>query len=672
MVDAVTAGQRRLPLPPLPPEWGVAPIVEEPAPAAAPAPVAAPAAAPRPAPTPAADLPADEEIAVLPPDGDEELWQMFCAEAHDFLQEIEQAALVLETSPDDAERINKLFRAFHTLKGNAGLLKLTVLQRFTHELESLLDLARRGRLVLGRSAIDVVLESADVIRRFVAEMESQVAGANRGRRIALPIPRLVARAKSVIAGEPAAPAAAAVPMAAPAPAPSGPAAAPPAAVQPPAPAPAAAPAPVAVAPAPLAAAPAEPAAGAPPEPTAPATPAAPESTAAGGSLIRIDARKLDGLIDMVGELVVAQSMVVQSPDLAGVTTPHLAWCLGQLRSISGDLQRMALALRMVPIGGTFRRMTRLVRDLSGELGKEIELVIEGEGTELDRTIVEELSDPLVHMIRNSADHGLEPPAERAAAGKPRMGTITVRAFHQGGFVVIQVADDGRGLDAARIRRKAVERGLVGPDQRLTDDEAHDLIFMPGFSTAEKVTGISGRGVGMDVVRRNIERIRGKVEVAATPGRGTTFTIWVPLTLAIIEGLLVSVGDERYIVPTLSVRESFRPLPGSVTTVQGRGELVSVRGRLTPLLRLGRHLGVAARAEDPAAGIVVVIEAGQDSRCILVDELLGKQEVVIKSLGETFGRQRAFAGAAILGDGRVGLILDVNALVKLKGPAEAAA
>ena len=327
---------------------------------------------------------------------------------------------------------------------------------------------------------------------------------------------------------------------------------------------------------------------------------------------------------------------------------------------------------MVPIGGTLRRMTRLVRDLSAELGKDIELVIDGEGTELDRTIVEELSDPLVHMIRNSADHGLETPAERIATGKPRTGTITVRAFHQGGFVVIQVADDGRGLDAARIRRKAVERGIVKPDERLSDEEAHDLIFMPGFSTAERVTGISGRGVGMDVVRRNIERIRGKVEVAATPGRGTTFTIWVPLTLAIIEGLIVGVGSERYILPTLSDRESFRPLPGGVSTVQGRGELVCVRGRLTPLLRLGRHLGVAPRSEDPAEGIVVVLEAGQDSRCILVDELLGKQEVVIKSLGETFRGQRAFAGAAILGDGRVGLILDVNALVKLKAAADAAA
>ena len=406
-------------------------------------------------------------------------------------------------------------------------------------------------------------------------------------------------------------------------------------------------------------------------PAADAARSAVPSGAAG--MVRVDTHKLDGLIDLVGELVVAQSMVVQSPDLKGITSPHLSRCLGQLRGITSDLQRTAMALRMVPIGGTFRKMTRLVRDVSLQLGKEIQLKLEGEETELDRTIVEELSDPLVHMIRNSSDHGIESPAERAAAGKPAAGTITLRAFHQGGFIVIQIADDGKGLDAARIRRKAIERGLIQPQEALDPAAAYDLIFLPGFSTAEQVTGLSGRGVGMDVVRRNIEKIRGKVEVDSVAGRGTTFTMYVPLTLAIIEGLLVGVGDQRYIIPTLSVRESFRPLPGMVTTVHGRGELVAVRGRLTPLLRLGRHLNTPARADDPTAGIVVVVESGQDCRCLFVDELIGKQEVVIKSLGEMFRDRTDFAGAAILGDGRVGLILDVNALVKLKTtPGEAAA
>ena len=370
---------------------------------------------------------------------------------------------------------------------------------------------------------------------------------------------------------------------------------------------------------------------APQPPAAPARKAASSAAAAptgpviGTGIVRVDTLKLDGLIDLVGELVIAQSMVVQNPELKTITSAHLSRCLGQLRGITSDLQRTAMSLRMVPIRNTFQKMARLVRDLALQQGKEIQLNLEGEDTELDRNIVEELSDPLVHMIRNSADHGIEMPEARVAAGKPSAGTITLRAFHQGGFIVIQI----------------------------------------GFSTAEKVTDLSGRGVGMDVVRRNIEKMRGKIEIDSIEGRGTTFTLYVPLTLAIIDGLLVGVGEQRYVIPTLSVRESFRPLPGMVTAVQGRGEVVSVRGRLTPILRLGRHLNTPHTADDPTKGIVVVVEAGQDSRCLLVDELIGKQEVVIKSLGDMFRNQTEFAGAAILGDGRVGLILDINALVKLK-------
>ena len=410
---------------------------------------------------------------------------------------------------------------------------------------------------------------------------------------------------------------------------------------------------------------------APQPPAAPARKAASSAAAAptgpviGTGIVRVDTLKLDGLIDLVGELVIAQSMVVQNPELKTITSAHLSRCLGQLRGITSDLQRTAMSLRMVPIRNTFQKMARLVRDLALQQGKEIQLNLEGEDTELDRNIVEELSDPLVHMIRNSADHGIEMPEARVAAGKPSAGTITLRAFHQGGFIVIQIEDNGRGLSPKKILAKAIERGIVKPDETLDEREIFELIFAPGFSTAEKVTDLSGRGVGMDVVRRNIEKMRGKIEIDSIEGRGTTFTLYVPLTLAIIEGLLVGVGEQRYVIPTLSVRESFRPLPGMVTAVQGRGEVVSVRGRLTPILRLGRHLNTPHIADDPTKGIVVVVEAGQDSRCLLVDELIGKQEVVIKSLGDMFRNQTEFAGAAILGDGRVGLILDINALVKLK-------
>ncbi|MEI6505298.1 MAG: chemotaxis protein CheA [Planctomycetota bacterium] len=615
------------------------------------------------------------DVTVLPEGFDDEMTELFCAESQDLLQEVEQGVLVLERNPVDAASIDVVFRVFHTFKGNAGVLKLVVLQRLTHELESVLDAARRGKLVLGREAIDLILAGADVLRRYVAEILAQLAGHDRGRSIPLPIPDLIERVQRLLSDRfPALGAAAKPAVSTPAPAP------------PPAPAHAAQRLSQAVVPvAPLAApvtSPASVSAQLPvsaPAPAAPATPAmlaaaAPVTPVAAPGSVRVDTLKLDGLIDLVGELVVAQSLVVQSPELTTVGSAELTRCLGQLRGITSDLQRTAMSLRMVPIGGTFRRMARLVRDLAVELGKEIDLRLEGEETELDRTLVEELADPLVHMIRNSADHGIELPAARVAAGKPPTGTITLRAFHQGGFIVIKIEDDGRGLSAERIRAKAVERGLVQPDEPLERADILDLIFRPGFSTAEQITGLSGRGVGMDVVRRGIEGIRGKVDVSSVEGRGTTFTLSVPLTLAIIDGLIVGVGDQRYIVPTLSVRESFRLTPGAVTTIQGRGEVVEVRGRLTPMLRLGRFLGDPGPVAPAAGseGIVVVVESGQDCRCLLVDDLLGKQEVVIKSLGDMFRGRTAFAGAAILGDGRVGLILDVNALVKLKSAAGDAA
>ena len=633
MVAATLAWDRGQAIAALPAEWSAA--AEEPA--------------------AAATAPAGEtiDVVVLPECFDDEMTELFCAESQDLLQEVEQGVLVLERNPADAASIDVVFRVFHTFKGNAGVLKLVVLQRLTHELESVLDAARRGKLVLDRAAIDLILAGADVLRRYVTEVLSQLAGHDRGRSIPLPVPDLIARVQRLL-GQATGAAATAKPTPAVVPAPA------PAAIPAPAPLPSPAPAPA-------------PPSVAAPRPAGPAA-AAPVASAAAPNSVRVDTHKLDGLIDLVGELVVAQSMVVQSPELSGLGSAQLTRCLGQLRGITSDLQRTAMSLRMVPIGGTFRRMARLVRDLAVELGKEIELQLEGEETELDRTLVEELADPLVHMIRNSADHGIEPPDARIAAGKPAAGTITLRAFHRGGHIVIEIEDDGRGLSADRIRAKAVERGLVQPDEPLDRAEILDLIFRPGFSTAEQITGLSGRGVGMDVVRRGIEGIRGKVEVASVEGRGTTFTLSVPLTLAIIEGLLVGVGDQRYIVPTLAVRESFRLTAGAVTTVQGRGEMVAVRGRLTPILRLGRHLGIAGSAAPAAApeGIVVVVESGQDCRCLLVDDLLGKQEVVIKSLGDMFRGRTAFAGAAILGDGRVGLILDVNALVKLKSAAGDAA
>lgn len=608
MSEAVTAWERGLSLPDVPSSLMPAPVASPPA---------------------SADPGECQMVTVVPEGSDPELMRLFCTEAEDMLRDIEQGVLRLETAPDDAETLATVFRAFHTLKGNAAVMKLVVLQRLAHELESLLDGARRGTRQLDRTAIDAILAGADVFARYVAEAAHQLAGRDAGRAIPLPIPEVVARVRAALAGD-------AVPARRPA---APPAAAPPAAAV-----------------EPIAAAPV-------PQPAPVAEPATPSAVSAS---IRVDTQKLDGLVDLVGELVIAQSMVMRSAE-AGSVDEHLARSLGQLRGITSDLRRTAMALRMIPIRGTFQKMARLVRDLAGQLGKEIRLVVEGEETELDRTVIEEIGDPLMHMIRNAADHGIESPADRSAAGKPLAGTVTLQARHQGGFVVIEIADDGRGLDPARLRAKAIERGLVPADAPLDDREALDLIFRPGFSTADSVSDLSGRGVGMDVVRRNIEKLRGKVELDSQPGRGTTVTIFLPLTLAIIEGLMVAVGGQQFILPAVSVRESFRPLPGGVATVHGRGELVDVRGQLLPLLRLGSLLGIADAVADPARGIVVVIEAGHDRRCLLVDALVGRQEVVIKGLGETFQGHRSFAGAAILGDGRVGLILDTTALVRLASP-----
>ena len=655
MEEAVTAWERSGVLPDWPADLPPLSAQTSPPPPAAGSPVTTGRTAP------ARELPT-QDVTVLPAGWEPELMRLFCAEAAELLQDIEQGVLVLETAPTDAETLATVLRAFHTLKGNAAVMKLVVLQRLTHELESLLDAARRGSRVLDRDAIDAVLSGADIVAQYVAEANSQLDGRETGRTIPLALPAVIDRVHAILSS----PAAAAAPLAPPPGTVPLPATTPRAsvAVLPP---PASTPTPVNTGPdSGSRLSPPEPSAAAAPVPAAPvpaapvpAAPARPAAVSTGS--VRVDTTRLDGLLDLVGELVIAQSMVVQA---AASGDEHLTRSLAQLRGITTDLQRTAMAMRMVPIRGAFQKMGRLVRDVAVQLGKEIRLIVEGEETELDRTVIEEISDPLVHMVRNAADHAIEPPDVREAAGKPRTGTITLRAFHQGGFVIVQVSDDGRGLDPARIRAKAVERGIVPADAVLDTRDTLELIFAPGFSTAEQISDLSGRGVGLDVVQRNVERIRGKVEVESAPGAGTMFTIFMPLTLAIIEGLVVSVGGQRFVIPTLAVRESFRPKAEALATVHGRGELVAVRGQRLPMMRLGQHLGIEGAQADPTRGIVVVLEAGNDRRCILVDELVGKQEVVIKPLGEMFTGRTPFAGAAILGDGRVGLILDTIPLVRL--------
>jgi len=400
-----------------------------------------------------------------------------------------------------------------------------------------------------------------------------------------------------------------------------------------------------------------------PEPAAAPSAARPQTLPGEAKAVKVDTGKLDYLVDMAGELVIAQSMVRHDPDLASVKSPRLQRNLAQLARITAELQKTSMSMRLVPIGQLFQRVARQVRDLARKMGKPAELEISGEETEIDRTIVEELADPLMHMVRNSLDHGIEDPDERLAAGKNPVARIGLRACHQAGHIVIEISDDGRGLDAERILAKAMEKGLVGNPEHLSESDVFHLIFEPGFSTAAQVTDVSGRGVGMDVVRRQIQKLRGHVEIQSRAGQGATFTLKVPLTLAIIDGLVVGVGSERYIVPLFAVREMFRPAADAIFTVQDRVEMVMMRGSLLAVVRLYRKFGVKPRSEDPCQGLLIVAEGEGQRFCLMVDELIGKQEAVIKSLGDTFKNIAGIAGGAILGDGRVALILDLAGLIK---------
>jgi len=356
-----------------------------------------------------------------------------------------------------------------------------------------------------------------------------------------------------------------------------------------------------------------------------------------------------------------QAMVRANPLISQLSDPKLTKDFAQLSRITSELQKTAMSMRMVPIRQTFQKMIRLVRDLSKKTGKSVDLVMEGEETEIDRNMVDSIYDPLVHMMRNSVDHGVQVPAERESLGKPGRGTVHLRAYQKGGNMVIEIEDDGQGLNTNKIRQKAMERDLISEHDNLSDHELNNLIFLPGFSTADQITDVSGRGVGMDVVKKAVEKMRGKVEVFSESGNGSQFVIRLPLTLAIIDGIIVRVGKERYIIPTTAIQESLKPRVEQYNTVHGRGETLMIRESLVPIIRLYQLFGVEPMQTDPCEGIVVVVEAEGKQRAILVDELLGKQEVVIKNLGGLQDIQ-GVAGGTILGDGQVGLILDLVGLI----------
>lgn len=400
------------------------------------------------------------------------------------------------------------------------------------------------------------------------------------------------------------------------------------------------------------------------------------SVQGGESSIRVSTEKVDLLLNLVGELVITQSMLVQyGGGLDTVAHEKLLNSISLLQRNSRELQEAVMSIRMMPISFVFQRFPRVVRDLAGKLGKEVELKMVGEGTELDKGFIEKLSDPLTHLVRNSLDHGIESPQERLAKGKQAGGLLTLRAFHEGGSIVIEVTDDGAGLRRERILAKARERGIAVADS-MSDAEVWALIFEAGFSTASEVTDVSGRGVGMDVVRKNIVAMGGRIDISSMADIGTTMTIRLPLTLAIMDGMSVMVGEETYVLPLNYILESLQPRPEDVKQIVGRGRIVSIRGEYLPIIALADVFDITPQYAEPERAILIVVEAGGQKYALMVDELLGQQQFVVKNIEANYRKVEGLSGATILGDGRVALILDVGAIVRLDAhkpqPAELAA
>ena len=544
---------------------------------------------------------------------DDPLLATFFEEAGELLAHLEAGLLQLEATPTDEELLNGIFRSAHTLKGNSAMLGFEEIARVTHVVEDLLDRLRKGRSAATARVIDALLGVADIVRMLLTRAH---AGQTPSAEEQTACDDVVTTVRALLKEDDSRAAGSAV--------------------------------------------------GGGDSPRLLLAPVV------GAATIRVPVDKIDRLIDLVSELVITQSMV---SDAVSAYRPDrlatLRMAVALMDRHARELHERVMGVRMVPIRTLFARFPRLVRDVSAAVGKLATLEMTGEETELDRTVIEKIADPIAHLVRNAVDHGLEAADARRALGKPDVGQLALSAYQQGGNIYIEIRDDGRGLDRERLLVKARELGLAD-DELQSDDDIFGLIFRPGFSTAERVTELSGRGVGMDVVRRNIEALGGSIAIHSEHGRGTTFRIKLPLTLAILEGQLLSVGDEIYVLPLMAIVESVRPRPEHLTRVLGTAEVVTIRDRIFPMVRLHQVLGVPAKSEDPTDGLLVIVEHDGDQAAILVDELLSQQQVVIKSLERHFEKVRGLAGATVLGDGRVTLILDVPGLVALASAREPAA
>ena len=653
--------------------------------------------------------------------------QVFFEESFEGLQTMESSLLDLDCDNLDAEQINAIFRAAHSIKGSSSTFGFTALAEFTHVLETLLDQVRQGSRNLTQEIVDLLLQSVDCLRGMLTDLQSgNPVDTVQAQELIVAFNRIlnqVEEAQNVLSPEPVDTTTHAgevqrwlihfvpdvnilrtgnepvrmfrelaelgaletkalldrVPglpqldpeecflgwemslstsagksaieeifewvadesdirielVADEAP------------VAPPAMEEVKAEAPVL-------------------EKAAPAKEREP-AKAGESTSIRVSIEKIDSLVNLVGELVITQSMLGQlGTEFDMSKLIKLQEGLAQLEHNTRELQENVMRIRMLPISFTFSRFPRMVRDLSRQLGKKIELKLSGEQTELDKTVLEKIGDPLVHLVRNALDHGLEPPQERRASGKPETGTISLHAYHQSGNIMIEISDDGRGLNREKIRAKAIANKLIGANDTLSDEQIQDLIFQPGFSTADKVSDVSGRGVGMDVVRRNILELNGGIEVHSVEGEGSTFTIRLPLTLAILDGQLIQVGDQIFIVPLVSIVESLQPKLSQINQVAGGCDVFRLRNEYIPIIQLAEIFGVKPCGGSLESSLLVVVEAGASKVAIVVDDLLGQQQVVIKSMEANYKKVEGISGATILGDGTVSLILDIMDLIQMAG------
>jgi two-component system chemotaxis sensor kinase CheA len=594
----------------------------------------------------------------MPRDLEPELLAEFITEAKDLISSAEEALLSLEVDPEDVDAVGKVFRAFHTVKGTSAFLDLTLITELGHHAESLLSRVRDREIRYSGGYADLALRALDMIKELIVSVQVALKGSPLTKPASydelmelladpeeagisdeideVPEPRIGdiliaqgtadrAEIEKIVASHPREQVGLALLK----------------------------------------------------SKSASITEIGQAlrtqqrmkaSTKVVESSIRVSTQRLDRLIDMVGEMVIAHSMVAQDHLVLNNNNHQLQKKVNHTSKIVRELQDISMSMRMVPLKATFNKMARLVRDVSRKVGKNVRFVTDGEDTEIDRNLVDVINDPLVHMVRNAVDHGIEPSKAREQIGKPKYGVVELSAYHSAGSVVVEIRDDGQGLDRDVILAKAKELGMFDGDtidtaKNLSDKEVYNIIFEPGFSTNKTVTNVSGRGVGMDVVRRNLESLRGQVEIKSEPGKGSVFKMSVPLTLAIIDGMVVGVGSETYVIPTVSIVSSLKPAPGDVSTVLNQGQMLSLQGSLIPLLQLAQLYNVEGQTNDKDKSLVVVVEDDECRTGLIVDALVGRQQVVIKSLGETMRNIPGISGGAIMSNGRVGLILDVGSLVK---------